>query len=109
MPTVRKWWSVGEPGGLLPTLMLFAAGLHSSRTQRLWEPVPGADWKHIRIYRHTRSPHHHQLPARSAVQVQLQLPTGIPGQQHTAGLVSLSATFKWVYSALVGVLQKAIH
>lgn len=70
--------------------MLLSAGLHSSRPERLREPVPGADWKHIRVYRHSRSPHHHQLPAGSAVQVQLQLPAGIPRQQHAGGLVSLA-------------------
>lgn len=90
--------------------MLFTAGLYSSRAKRLWEPVTGADWEHIRVYWHTRSTHHHQLPARSAVQVQLQLPAGIPGQQHTAGLVSLThiiIPLKSVWMCSCGVLQKA--
>lgn len=81
-------------GAVLPTPMTFPpAGLDSSRAECLWEPVAGADWEHIRVYRHARSTRHHQLPARAAVQVQLQLPVGIPGQQHTAGLVSLKHIF----------------
>lgn len=68
---------------------VWSAGVHSSRTQCLWEQVSSADWKHIRLHRHTWSPDHHQLPARSPVQVQLQLSSGIFGQQHTAGLVSV--------------------
>lgn len=66
------------------------AGLHSSGAQCLREPFASADWEHIRVYRHTGSSRHHQLPARPALQVQLQLPSGVPGQQHAAGLVSLT-------------------
>lgn len=73
-----------------PPLMLFIAGVHRSRTQRLWEPLSGPDREHIWVYRHAGPPNRHQLPAGSTVQVQLQLPTGIPGQQHAAGLVSLT-------------------
>ena len=66
----------------------FTAGLHRSGAQRLWEPVAGADRQHLWVHRHAGPPHHRQLPARLAVQVQLQLPPRVSGQQHSAGLVS---------------------
>ena len=66
----------------------FTAGLHRSGPQRLREPVAGADRQRLGVHRHARPPHHRQLPARPAVQVQLQLPAGVPGEQHAAGLVS---------------------
>lgn len=74
---------------ILHRRVLFTSGLYSSRAQRLWEPVPGSDWQRFRLHRHTRPARHHQLLAWPAVQVQLQLPVGISGQQHPAGLVSL--------------------
>lgn len=83
------WWRRAT----LHRLVLFAPGLDSSRAQRLREPVPGPDWQRFWLHWHTRPTRHHQLPAGSAVQVQLQLPFGIPGQQHPAGLVSLTCLF----------------
>lgn len=74
---------------MLHRSVLFASGLYSSWTQCLRQPVPGSDWQRFWLHWHPRPTHHHQLPAWSAVQVQLQLPVGVPGQQHPAGLVSL--------------------
>lgn len=69
-------------------------GFLSSGSECLWEPVPGADWQYFRVHRHTRPTHNHQLSARPAVQVQLQLPPGVSGEQHTAGIVSSSSRLK---------------
>lgn len=76
-----KWGDLNVP--------FLSAGHHGLRAQRLREYVAGAGWEYLRLHRHPRPAGHHQLPARFTVQIQLQLPAGVPGQQLTAGLVSL--------------------
>ena len=89
---VRGWCYRGMldrwVGGHSQTMAICVVGLLGSGGQCLWEPVPGADWQCFRVHRHTWPTYNHQLSARPAVQVQLQLPSGVPGEQHTAGLVS---------------------
>lgn len=67
--------------------MSLSSGDNSLWGECLQEHVTGADWEYLRVHRHSRPTIHHQLSARPAVQIQLQLPPGIPGQQLTAGIV----------------------